>query len=88
MSDGGERRSQPDTAGRAHPLRWATLVYAPGNSAGLPPMTPGGLGLVEGFLIPGPIVYGAPATATLFGVLSLSWRLFEFWPRIPVGGIA
>lgn len=62
------------------------LVYALGNSAGLLPVTPGGLGLVEGFLIPGLIVYGAPATATLLGVLS--WRLFEFWLPIPVGGIA
>jgi len=64
-----------------------TLVaYAAANALGVLPVTPGGLGLVEGSLIPALIAFGGPSRAVLLG--ALSWRLVEFWVPIPVGGVA
>lgn len=62
------------------------VAYAVANTLGALPITPGGLGLVEGSLIPGLIAFGGPAQAVLLG--ALSWRLIEFWVPIPLGGRA
>lgn len=62
------------------------MAYGAANLLGLLPVTPGGLGIVEGVLIPAVVALGdvsvAPAT---LGVLT--WRLFEFWLPIPVSGL-
>ncbi len=50
------------------------------------PVTPKGLALVEGVLIPSLIGFGvAPGTAT---VAVIGWRLLSFWLPIPLGGLA
>jgi uncharacterized protein (TIRG00374 family) len=46
------------------------------------PLTPGGLGLVEGVAVPALVSFGVSHDAALLGVLT--WRLFQFWIPIPV----
>ncbi|MBD7994164.1 flippase-like domain-containing protein [Arthrobacter sp. Sa2CUA1] len=62
------------------------IAYSLGNLVALVPLTPGGLGLVEGVLVPTLVGFGAPDTAAVLGVLS--WRIVNFWLPIPVGGLA
>ena len=50
------------------------------------PLTPGGLGLVEGVLVPTIVGFGAPRSIALLGVVS--YRLVNFWLPIPAAGIA
>jgi uncharacterized membrane protein YbhN (UPF0104 family) len=47
--------------------------------------TPGGVGVVEGVLIPSLVAAGVPAHLALVGVLG--WRLVNYWLPIPVGGL-
>lgn len=50
------------------------------------PITPRGLGVVEGVLIPSLVGFGAASgTAT---VAVIGWRLISFWLPIPLGGLA
>lgn len=56
-------------------------TYALVNLLALLPITPGGLGLVEGVAVPSLVSFGVGPVAALLGVLS--WRLFEFWLPIP-----
>jgi len=61
-------------------------AYGAANLIGLLPVTPGGLGIVEGVLIPALIALGdAPAGPVALGVLT--WRLLEFWIPIPLSGL-
>lgn len=66
----------------------ASLVVAFGvaNVLAVIPVTPRGLGIVEGTLIPLLVAFGAPSAAATVGVLS--WRLVSFWVPIPLGGLA
>jgi uncharacterized protein (TIRG00374 family) len=57
-------------------------VYGVANLVALLPITPGGLGLVEGVVIPVLVSFGAPQAAAVLGVLT--WRLIAFWLPIPV----
>ncbi|MGC4112021.1 MAG: YbhN family protein [Nocardioides sp.] len=57
-------------------------AYGFANLLGLLPLTPGGLGLVEGSLIPLLIALGSPTDAAVLGVLT--WRVFQFWLPVPV----
>ncbi len=57
-------------------------AYGFANLLGLLPLTPGGLGLVEGSLIPLLIALGGPASGAVLGVLT--WRVFQFWLPVPV----
>ncbi len=50
------------------------------------PITPGGIGLVEGVLVPALAAFGVPAGTALLGVLG--WRALEYWLPIPLGGLA
>jgi uncharacterized protein (TIRG00374 family) len=50
------------------------------------PLTPGGLGLVEGVLVPTIVGFGAPRGIAVLGVVS--YRLVNFWLPIPAAGIA
>ena len=62
------------------------LAYSLAGLVALAPLTPGGLGLVEGLLVPMLTGFGTPANIALMGVLS--WRLAQFWLPIPAGGLA
>lgn len=50
------------------------------------PLTPGGLGLVEGVAVPALMSFGTGHEAALLGVLA--WRVFAFWLPIPLGAAA
>jgi len=50
------------------------------------PITPAGLGVIEGVLIPTLTGFGVPRSTAILGVLA--YRLVNFWLPIPVGGIA
>jgi uncharacterized protein (TIRG00374 family) len=67
-----------------HHLRPEVVLTAYGfaNLLGLLPLTPGGLGLIEGSLIPLLIALGAPTSTAVLGVLT--WRAFQFWLPVPV----
>jgi uncharacterized protein (TIRG00374 family) len=61
-------------------------VYGVGSVLALLPLTPGGVGLVEGVMVPALVGFGVPHSAALLGVLG--WRVFEYWLPIPIGGAA
>jgi uncharacterized membrane protein YbhN (UPF0104 family) len=61
-------------------------AYGAANLLGLLPVTPGGLGVVEGVLMPALVAFGVGGGAAVVGVLA--WRLIQFWLPIPVGGAA
>jgi uncharacterized protein (TIRG00374 family) len=50
------------------------------------PLTPGGLGVVEATLSATLVGFGVPKELAILGVIS--WRLFNFWLPIPLGGLA
>ena len=61
-------------------------AYGLANLLALLPISPGGLGVVEAVLVSSLVGFGTPHTAAVIGVIS--WRLFEFWAPIPLGGFA
>ncbi|NMH99311.1 lysylphosphatidylglycerol synthase transmembrane domain-containing protein [Pseudonocardia acidicola] len=62
------------------------IAFGLANVLAVLPVTPGGLGVVEGVLIPVLVGFGTPAGTAILGVLS--WRLASFWLPIPVSGLA
>ena len=62
------------------------VAYGLANILAVIPITPSGLGVVEGVLIPSLIGFHVPKTIAILGVLS--YRLVNFWLPIPAGGIA
>ncbi len=62
------------------------VAYGLANILAVIPVTPGGLGVVEGVLIPTLVGFGTPAGIATLGVLS--YRLVNFWLPIPLGGVA
>lgn len=50
------------------------------------PLTPGGIGLVEGVLVPALVAIGAPPDTALLAVLG--WRAMEYWFPIPAGVVS
>jgi len=62
------------------------VAYGVANILAVIPLTPGGLGIIEGLLIPILVGFGVPGTVASLGVLS--YRLVNFWLPIPVGGAA
>jgi hypothetical protein len=67
-------------ARRAAPRLWTRRLLA------LLPLTPGGLGLVEGTLVAVLVAFGAPHAYALLGVTT--WRLAEFWLPIPLSALS
>jgi uncharacterized protein (TIRG00374 family) len=70
-----------------HPMNPASLVlaYSIAGLLAVLPITPGGLGIIEGVLIPGLIGFGVPGGIAVLAVVS--WRLFQFWVPVPVAGL-
>jgi hypothetical protein len=56
--------------------------YGAAMLVGLLPLTPGGVGVVEGLLVPAMVAAGAAGGAAVLGVLT--WRLLQFWVPIPI----
>jgi len=71
--------------GAAVPVELVLATYGLVNMVAMLPLTPGGIGIVEGLLIPAMAAAGAPAGAALAGVLT--WRLLQFWLPIPAGAL-
>jgi len=71
-----------------HRMDVAGLVVAYGfaNVLAVLPVTPSGLGVVEGVLAPTLVGFGAPSAVAILGVIS--WRLVQFWLPIPAGAAA
>ena len=62
------------------------VAYGLANVLAAIPITPAGLGVVEGVLIPTLVGFGVPHSQAILAVLS--YRLVNFWIPIPVGGVA
>jgi uncharacterized protein (TIRG00374 family) len=62
------------------------VAYGLANVLAAIPLTPGGLGIIEGVLTSSLVGFGTPRGIAILGVLS--WRLVNFWLPIPVGGIS
>jgi uncharacterized protein (TIRG00374 family) len=61
------------------------VAYGLANVLAVLPVTPGGLGIVEGVLVSTLITVGCPAGIAVLGVLG--WRLVNFWLPIPVSAL-
>jgi uncharacterized protein (TIRG00374 family) len=59
------------------------VAYGLANVAAALPFTPGGLGIVEGILVPTLVAFETTRGVAILGVLT--WRLFSFWIPIPIG---
>lgn len=62
------------------------IAFGLANIVASVPITPGGLGLVEGIYIPTLVGFGVTSAAATLGVLS--YRVAQYWLPIVVGGIA
>ena len=62
------------------------VVYGLGSILAMLPLTPGGLGLVEGVMVPAFAALGVPAGTALLAVIG--WRVLEYWLPIPISAIA
>jgi putative heme transporter len=62
------------------------LAYCAGQIAASMPVTPGGIGVMEGSITLGLVAFGGAQTITLAAVLL--YRLIAYWGCIPVGGLA
>lgn len=67
----------------AVPWRGLLLAYGAGQLAANLPITPGGLGVVEGSLTIALVAFGGAETSTVAAVLL--YRIMSFWSELPVG---
>ncbi len=72
--------------GSAVPWRGLLLAYGAGQLAANLPITPGGLGVVEGSLTIALVAYGGGQASTVAAVLI--YRIISFWASLPVGWIS
>lgn len=72
--------------GRTLPIGTLLAVYCLGSILAMLPFTPGGLGLVEGVMVPAFTALGVPAGTAVLAVIA--WRVLEYWLPIPISGIA
>lgn len=68
--------------GHASPVGALLAVYGVVNLLAMLPLTPGGLGIVEGVLVPAVVTMGTAPVIALLGVLT--WRLAQYWLPIPL----
>lgn len=71
--------------GHRVPIDDLLVAFGLANVLGAIPITPGGLGIIEGVLIPTLVGFGTPRGVALLGVAA--WRLFNFWVPIPIGAV-
>lgn len=71
--------------GATPPWTGLLLAYCAGQIAAAVPLTPGGIGVVEGSLTLALVAFGGAATITLAAVLL--YRLIAYWGCIPMGGL-
>jgi uncharacterized protein (TIRG00374 family) len=69
--------------GASVPWKGLLLAYGAGQLAANLPITPGGLGVVEGSLTIALVAYGGAAPSTVVAVLL--YRILSFWLALPVG---
>jgi uncharacterized protein (TIRG00374 family) len=69
--------------GAGVPWRGLLLAYGAGQLASILPITPGGLGVVEGSLTIALVTFGGAQASTVAAVLI--YRLISFWLMLPVG---
>jgi len=62
------------------------LVYGLVGILAIVPITPGGLGVVEGVMVPLLVALGASYQTALLGVIA--WRLLQFWMPMPLGALS
>lgn len=62
------------------------VAYGLANILAAIPITPAGLGVVEGVLIATLVGFGVPHSQAILAVLA--YRLVNFWIPIPIGGVA
>jgi len=62
------------------------VAYGLANILAVIPITPGGLGIIEGILIPALHGFGVPLYVA--GPAVLGYRVVNFWLPIPVGGVS
>jgi hypothetical protein len=62
------------------------VAYGLANVLAAIPLTPAGLGVVEGVLITSLVGFGVPHSQAILAVLA--YRLVNFWIPIPLGGVA
>jgi len=69
--------------GASVPWKGLLLAYGAGQLAANLPITPGGLGVVEGSLTIAIVAFGGAAPATVVAVLL--YRILSFWLPLPIG---
>jgi uncharacterized protein (TIRG00374 family) len=69
--------------GAGVPWRGLLLAYGAGQLAAILPITPGGLGVVEGSLTVALVAFGGGQESTVAAVLL--YRLISFWLVLPIG---
>jgi uncharacterized protein (TIRG00374 family) len=69
--------------GAGVPWRGLLLAYGAGQLAAILPITPGGLGVVEGSLTVALVAFGGAHYSTVAAVLL--YRLMSFWLVVPIG---
>jgi len=62
------------------------LVYGLVGILAVVPITPGGLGVIEGVMVPLLVALGSTYQTALLGVIA--WRLFQFWMPMPLGALS
>jgi putative heme transporter len=72
--------------GAGVPWRGLLLAYGAGQLAANLPITPGGLGVVEGSLVVALAAFGGEKSSTVAAVLL--YRLISFWGELPFGWFA
>jgi uncharacterized protein (TIRG00374 family) len=72
--------------GVAVPWRGLILAYGAGQLAANLPITPGGLGVVEGSITIALVAFGGSESSTVAAVLL--YRIFNFWIPLPAGWVA
>jgi uncharacterized protein (TIRG00374 family) len=68
------------------PWRGLLLAYGAGQLAANLPITPGGLGVVEGSITVALVAYGGDESSTVAAVFL--YRIISFWGELPVGWFA
>lgn len=86
LADAGCLAAAFPAVGAGVPWRGLLLAYGAAQLASTLPITPGGLGIVEGSLTVALVAYGGASVSTLSAVLV--YRLVSYWGSLPAGAVA